>query len=380
MLPEKQELIALTDIPSGSCPLMPSGPLPWHAMSTSPSSASTMLNNFEHWNGSIWSSATAFHSSQHFPISSCRHQHAARSMDLHRYAPLPFRSNAGRLRASQLWCWVAPKWDFLRVATFYGPVWVVITMTFTIYIWAGKEIFAKRRQLRNFSNAASDAAFPVIQNPFISPFVSVKTTEIRITSELADLPGKNASTHSFALNESGRIVSTQSFNPYSVSIGAGATPEVTSPQSSTFPLSSTSMRFGPDKNSRQLKAAREANEAAFNYCKCALLFFASLLITWVPSSVNRVYSLARPEASPFSLLFASALVLPLQGFWNAIVYIATSLPACKATSSQILDYWAPQRRIKSSSPYPPSSKPKRSMGSIADSMKAFPYTGLRETS
>jgi hypothetical protein len=171
------------------------------------------------------------------------------------------------------------------VATFYGPVWVVIATTFAIYIWAGKEIFAKRRQLRNFAHAASDAAFPVIQNPFISPFVSVKTTEIQITSELASLPGKNESTNSFSLNESGRIVSSQSFDPYSVSIAAGATSEVTSPQSSTFPRSSASMRWGPDKTSRQRKAAMEANKAAFSYCKCALLFFASLLITWVPSSV-----------------------------------------------------------------------------------------------
>lgn len=22
-----------------------------------------------------------------------------------------------------LWCWITPEWDFLRIATFYGPVW-----------------------------------------------------------------------------------------------------------------------------------------------------------------------------------------------------------------------------------------------------------------
>jgi hypothetical protein len=140
------------------------------------------------------------------------------------------------------------------------------------------------------------------------------------------------------------------------------------------------MRFGPDKTARQLKLAMEANKAAFSYCKCALLFFFSLLITWVPSSINRVYSLAHPDTFLFPLLYASALVLPLQGFWNAVIYTATSLPACKALGSQILDYWAPERKTKSSSPYPPSIT-KRSVGSSADSMKAsFPYQGLRETS
>ncbi|KAF7510679.1 hypothetical protein GJ744_006045 [Endocarpon pusillum] len=278
--------------------------------------------------------------------------------------------------SATLWCWVTREWNFLRVATFYGPVWVVIAITFTIYLWAGKEIFAKRRQLRNFANAASDVAFPVIQNPFISPFVSVKTTEIRITSELADLPGKNGGTHCFALNERGRIISTQSFNPYSVSVGAAPGTDITSPQSAPFPRSSNPMGLGADKNASQIKAAMEANKAAFSYCKCALLFFASLLITWVPSSINRVHSLVHPDVFCFPLLFISALVLPLQGFWNAVIYIATSLPACRALFSQILDYWAPSRKTKSSSPYSHSISPKRSIRSSADSTKSFPYTGI----
>jgi hypothetical protein len=261
------------------------------------------------------------------------------------------------------------------VATFYGPVWVVITLTFFIYIWAGKEIFAKRRSLRNFAHAASDAAFPVIQNPFISPFVSMKTTEIRITSELADLPGKNGSTHSFALNENGRIVSNQSFDPYSVSIGVCPTSDVASPQSSTFPRSSNSVKFGADKNAKQRKAAMEANQAAFSYCKCAILFFVSLLITWVPSSINRVYSLVHPDVVSFPLLYVSSFVLPLQGFWNAVIYITTSLPACKALFSQILDYWTPERKIVDLSPYAASMSPKRSIGSSADSMQAFTQIG-----
>jgi hypothetical protein len=32
----------------------------------------------------------------------------------------------------------------------------------------------------------------------------------------------------------------------------------------------------------------------------------------------------------FGLDLASSLVLPLQGFWNTLIYIVTSLPACKA--------------------------------------------------
>lgn len=64
---------------------MPCGLLPWHAMSTSPSSANTTLNNFEHWSGSTSSSATAFRFCQHFAISSSKRQVGARSTDPPRY-------------------------------------------------------------------------------------------------------------------------------------------------------------------------------------------------------------------------------------------------------------------------------------------------------
>ena len=56
----------------------------------------------------------------------------------------------------------------------------------------------------------------------------------------------------------------------------------------------------------------------------------------VPSTINRVYTLVRPNNSVFGLDFASGLVLPLQGFWNTVIYIATSLPACKALWAEIL--------------------------------------------
>lgn len=33
-----------------------------------------------------------------------------------------------------MWCWISLKWDFLRVAVFYAPVWVVIFITFSPHI------------------------------------------------------------------------------------------------------------------------------------------------------------------------------------------------------------------------------------------------------
>ncbi|KAI9880727.1 MAG: hypothetical protein M1830_001010 [Pleopsidium flavum] len=208
-----------------------------------------------------------------------------------------------------LWCWISIEWDFLRVAVFYGPVWLVIVVTFTIYARAGKEIFKKRQQLRNVSQTPP---FTVIENPFIS----CKTTEVHISNEPAGLV-RNDSQTSLCDDHGNRM---QGYNPYTVTVEIGSGSSETTP-----PRTSGSRRAFHGSN-----AANEANSAAWGYTKCAMLFFISLIVTWVPSTVNRVYSLVHPEEVNFPLNYASGLVLPLQGFWNAFVYIITSLPASKA--------------------------------------------------
>jgi hypothetical protein len=72
------------------------------------------------------------------------------------------------------------------------------------------------------------------------------------------------------------------------------------------------------------------SKCEWSYYKCALLFFVAVVVTWVPSSANRIYSLVFPEKVSFGLSLASGLVLPLQGFWNTLIYIATSWLTCKA--------------------------------------------------
>ena len=79
----------------------------------------------------------------------------------------------------------------------------------------------------------------------------------------------------------------------------------------------------------------EANNAAWNYTKVAVLFFIAMMVTWIPSSANRVYSVVHPGKVSLGLEFASAFVLPLQGLWNALIYATTSLPACRQFWGQI---------------------------------------------
>jgi hypothetical protein len=56
----------------------------------------------------------------------------------------------------------------------------------------------------------------------------------------------------------------------------------------------------------------------------------------VPSTINRAYSLAHPDNVSFGLNFVGAFVLPLQGFWNSLIYISISWPAFKLLWQDIL--------------------------------------------
>lgn len=68
------------------------------------------------------------------------------------------------------------------------------------------------------------------------------------------------------------------------------------------------------------------------YLRTSFIFGFSVLITWIPSSVNRLYSLANDGKVSFHLSVASGCVLPLQGVWNAIIYFTTGWVIVKEES------------------------------------------------
>jgi len=174
----------------------------------------------------------------------------------------------------------------------------VIFGTFSIYLSAGRVVLQWRRQLLKYSEDRAREVEISNRSEPSSPGI-VKTTEVHITTEPAQVPNTN-SQPSFDSNEAGLSSVSRSYStPY-------------------------------DRSARLSITSIDANRAAVSYCKWALLFFVAALVTWVPSTVNRVVTLVHPEDKIFALNYASGLVLPLQGFWNAIIYIFTSLPACGA--------------------------------------------------
>lgn len=71
------------------------------------------------------------------------------------------------------------------------------------------------------------------------------------------------------------------------------------------------------------------------YLRTSFVFAISVLVTWTPSSINRVYSIVYPDRMSFGLNVASAAVLPLQGVWNAVIFFTTSWNTLREEASYI---------------------------------------------
>lgn len=206
-----------------------------------------------------------------------------------------------------LWCWIDNDWQVLRIAAFYGPVWIVLVITFFIYATAGRVIFALRENLRKFarerssrdsgiqrirdgrnSHCANNSAPPIEVAPGKIAVTTVDTVELtRVEDMVARSKEQQQNKRSVvatlfpaAFSRGGRTVVVDS----------NILPEITS---YTCTIEAVPRRFGICKNSgssgnnynssrsRSGSSAVEANTAAWAYCRCAMLFFLALVITWV---------------------------------------------------------------------------------------------------
>ena len=130
---------------------------------------------------------------------------------------------------------------------------------------AGVDIYNKRGQLRSFQHQSST------NMEVMNPFTNTRTTEIEISSELASFPcGPRSSLSKFRMTDG--PLPFPEYEQYSIRIERG--PTKPQPQMSNTQIT-------PGFPRRPANAALEANTAIKAYTKCAVLFFVSLLITWV---------------------------------------------------------------------------------------------------
>jgi len=208
-------------------------------------------------------------------------------------------------------------------------------ITFFIYIRAGREIYKKHKQLRDFTYSHHE---PETVHAIDDTFSSSKTTEVVVTSESRDKVPFELAPLGSNIRRGSEAASTPkppNSAAYSVVIqsgrrGAGRESygDVVLPIQTNIAMDSVP---APPRTANPVrrKAAFEANNATWSYTKCAILFFTAMLVTWIPSSANRVYSVVHNNQASMALEYMSAFVLPLQGFWNAIIYMVTSWKACK---------------------------------------------------
>lgn len=97
-------------------------------------------------------------------------------------------------------------------------------------------------------------------------------------------------------------------------------------------ITSPSQAYFPRIKRRNRRSSMD--KVKYAYMRVALLFCTSILITWVPASINRIYGLQHPQNPSYVLNIGSAMVLPLQGFWNTIIYFVTSLSICKSVLAE----------------------------------------------
>ncbi|KAL8868342.1 MAG: hypothetical protein Q9198_008212, partial [Flavoplaca austrocitrina] len=207
---------------------------------------------------------------------------------------------------------------------------ISIVVSLALYVISGIKIVRNREEIRALQQTSHTSANET--------FPAYKTTRIDVTSEAAVFPFPKAPTDCFD-PKSGPFHSpsaSRDYEPYSTMISSSPVrPDPgPSPRQSSF----------DNPASRRSRAAREDNKAAIKYTKVALLFFTSLCITWVPSSINRIYDLAHPNEVSYALNFISAIVLPLMGFWNGVIYFATSRAVCAAILRDLMERWAPGKR------------------------------------
>ncbi|RDL31337.1 uncharacterized protein BP5553_09546 [Venustampulla echinocandica] len=215
-----------------------------------------------------------------------------------------------------LWCWIDNDWAPIRIYSYYAPIWIAILIALIIYFLVGIEIFQKRSQLKDLDTTHSATGAPIE----LPAFSGTRTTDVEVTTDSwkensLEMPPPTACS---PLKANDRIpVSESSDRYYSITISAHG------PSRTLRPL--------PTQRSPHIVLPRGPNsidKIKWAYTKCAMLFAISILITWVPATVNRVYGLRYPASPSFALNIGSAIVLPLQGFWNAVIYFATSLSIC----------------------------------------------------
>ncbi|KAH6619399.1 hypothetical protein B0J18DRAFT_467554 [Chaetomium sp. MPI-SDFR-AT-0129] len=289
-----------------------------------------------------------------------------------------------------LWCWINDNYNPLRIFTYYLPIWACILLSAIIYGAVGYHVFHHRNQLRNLSlsTQAREYGSGTREQEKEQQSYGTVTTEVRITAESSGsqsppstpsgstapvlhkpapatirapwdfsddedeanddiecfpqaIRGRTPNQHHLAPPFTTSTVSTGRRPPSPPRDTTITTPGMTAPNmTTTSTVTSTAEPPLPKSNSfvqgwrKFQRRLAHLDPVKMAYLRTSFVFAISILVTWTPSSINRVYSLAYPKQASYALNLASAVVLPLQGLWNAVIFVATSWSLLKAECSE----------------------------------------------
>lgn len=267
-----------------------------------------------------------------------------------------------------VWCSIGIQWAYLRIVVVYGPAWVCIVSSLCLYTISGIELFKKRNELLRHRSSRDPSYY---YRSLFSPdalATDIKTTQIHVVSEPITSLFKASNSRNDVqpgLTESklfnhcspterkyhSHVVTTISSTPPPPASHNSQPVSAVRPFLQRFHSSSASTRsdlpnFHPRASAATADSSRAtapASAATLAYAKVALLFFFCLLVTWVPASVNRVYTFVHPHQINVPSSYATSIVLPLMGFWNSVIYVVTSWNAVRAlvggASVRMADSW-----------------------------------------
>ncbi|KAG6030216.1 hypothetical protein E4U41_000157 [Claviceps citrina] len=243
-----------------------------------------------------------------------------------------------------LWCWISPSWSIVRLYAYYIPIWICIMLSIIVYIAVGFYVFRRRNQLRNFedpesvrhhitaslsgsgSRSSKEESFPARRGWHVTTLTEVNITVAEPETDPECVLPFPAAVH--------RAPSRASCSESQVDFRAqpGQTVETTCSYSGGPATDNRGRRFGRfgTLTSTASTKLRRLDPVKMSYLRTSFIFGLSVLITWIPSSVNRLYSLANQGQVSYPLSVASGCVLPLQGVWNAIIFFTTSWSSVQA--------------------------------------------------
>ncbi|KAK1595521.1 G-protein coupled receptor [Colletotrichum navitas] len=256
-----------------------------------------------------------------------------------------------------LWCWINRRWADLRIFTYYIPIWFCSIGSCVIYFAVGYHVFHHRNQLHNltFSNAerGTRGTNRSGERDSAEKVSDLSRQGTRDDCPLVDTHQNLASRTEFYGTAVTEVeITTMTPRPWTAylpptAIVKGAadeqprhqqswrTSEDDGPPSPRFETTCTS-NPPPPKAQRSIFQKIGAVSAKFSsrlerldpvklaYLRTSFIFTISVLVTWTPSSINRIYNMVNRDESNFGMNVASATVLPLQGVWNAVIFFMTS--------------------------------------------------------